>query len=154
MNNTINAYSNNNVSFNSRYLQINKQEEIPQRICDAIYKSDAVEKFLAEGKPKTLLGKFLDLFKRNEILNVSYETKKISKFDPYAIKETIIFTLEKGRFQKLFRPLDAIQTGIRRQMGCIPKEGEHLVFKAPAETSTERLAKQIEDIKDLNTLLQ
>ena len=64
-----------NISFNSRYLQINEPEKFPKKIYDAIYKSDGIEAFLKAGKPKSLIGKILDFFKADEILDVYYNNQ-------------------------------------------------------------------------------
>ena len=58
MNNTISPI--NNVSFNSRYLNIIRPESFPLKVHDAIYKSTSIENFLKEGAPKTLWEKFID----------------------------------------------------------------------------------------------
>ena len=83
MNNTINPITPNynNVSFRKRYLQtvwkekINNKEiirSLPIEIEDALRKNEVLQKFIEAGNPKTWFGKFLDLFKRDEILLVKF----------------------------------------------------------------------------------
>lgn len=142
MNNTINC---NYVSFNSRSLRIKHPDEFPVKVYAAIYKSDSIEQFLSAGRPKTLWGKIIDLFKRNEKLDIYYGKEATSEIDPYAKKEWVNFVFNK----KIF-PVRAEQKGIKRKQGSIPKMGEHHTYLPPMETSTEKLIKQIEDIKDLD----
>ena len=148
MNNTINAM--NNISFNARYLRLtSKTAEFPQKISDAIYKNDAIDEFLKAGQPKTFWEKIKDMFRKDEFLNISYEETRNSKIDIYAKSESIIFSFGDKRY-----PLRADQKGIKREFGSIPKRGENLYFKAPAETSTDKLVKLIEELKNLDKLLK
>ena len=153
MSNSISVNSTNNISFSARYLRINNQEAIPQRICDAIYKSDAIDEFLKAGKPKTILGKIKDFFRKNEFLEVYYGHQNLSSYDPYAIKETVLFNLTKGKTNRQWSIIE-LQEGIKREFGNIAKSGENPIYKAPKETATDKIVKSIEKIKDLNFLLK
>lgn len=143
----------NNISFSARYLKINKPENFPDKIHDAICKSEAIDTFLKEGTPKSLIGKILDFFKADEILDVYYRTQKTSKFDKFAQNDTVTFEFGKKNKKYRFLTLGNVQNGIRRRAGSVPKAGEDLLFVAPKETSEDILAKAIEDIKDFDKML-
>lgn len=148
MNNTINAMD--NISFNARYLRLtSKTAEFPQKISDAIYKNDAIDEFLKAGQPKTFWEKLKDLFRKDEFLNIFYETKNNSSIDTYAKSESITFSFRDKRY-----PLRASQEGIKRNFGSIPKKGGNLYYKAPTETSTDKLVKLIEELENLDKLLK
>jgi len=161
MNNTINSI--NNVSFNSRYLKIVNPEKFPKRLYDAIYKCDAIDEFIQAGKPKTLLGKIADLLKKSKPLEIRYEISKIKNCesnqvkeklqDPYQQVESIIFEYDKKFNSKRTFPLTAEQSGIKRRPGSIPKPNEHYRFIPPVETSESKLEKQIENLKNIESLL-
>ena len=168
MNNTVNSIS--NTSFNARYLRIKNPEQIPQNVRDAIYKSDAIDKFLMAGKPKTIWGKIIDIFRKNEFLDINYEVSKIkfpvdcksSKYnssicdrlrDPYQKVTTLIFKVTKGIKERKFE-LYTEQCGVKRQAGSVPKKGEHYLYKPPLMKSEEELAKKVEELKDIDTLLR
>ena len=161
MNNTINGI--NNITFNARYVEFRKSEKIPEKIKDAIYKSNAVDEFINAGKPKTIWEKLVSLFKKDEALEVTYiETivplpkKHIPKellHDPYAKACNLLFLFKgKDGFYKQF-PISSEQVGIRRQAGSVPKLGEHHTYKPPIETAEDKLVKKIEELTDLNSLL-
>lgn len=152
MNNRIN--NSGSVSFNARYLKFVKKEQIPKPIVEAITKNGIIDEFIKAGKPKTLWGKFKDLFNKNEILDVRYEVRQKNQYDPYSKKESILFSFGKGKNRTRFTAIKASQEGIRRQEGEIPKIGESPFYKAPKETSTEKIVKQIENIKDMDDLLK
>ena len=172
MNNTVNNIS--NPSFNARYLRIKNPERIPQNILDAIYKSDAIDNFLIAGKPKTIWGKIIDIFRTNEFLDINYEVSKIkfpvdcesSKYnslaartiydrlrDPYQKVTTLIFKVTKGIKERKFE-LYTEQCGVKRQAGSVPKKGEHYLYKPPLMKSEEELAKKVQELKDIDTLLR
>ena len=153
MNNTINCCRYNS-TFSSRYLNIHNSEKIPQKILDAIYKNDSIEEFLNAGKPKTLLGKFMNLFRKNEFLDVYYDSQKEENIDPYSIKATVHFFFGKNGKTKRFLPLDAFQFGVNRLDHSIPRDGEDVFYKKPLETVEDKLARQIDEIKDINRLLK
>ena len=92
MNNTINAC--NNMSFNGRYLHPHRQltggskptvivEPASEELVDFVKNSPAVKKFLKEGnrESKTLLGKFINMFKRDEILEFSLCKRVLASAD-------------------------------------------------------------------------
>ena len=162
MNNTINNF--NSTVFGARYLCVKDgANKIPEKVYDAIYKSDAVDKFITAGRPRTLWGRIVDIFKKDEMLSVSYaesvvplpqkDIPKDKLNDPYAKTCNLLFTFHKrnGAVRKL--PLSAQQEGIKRQAGSVPRPGEHHMYKPPFESAEEKLVKQIEGLKDLDSLL-
>ena len=151
MNNRIE--STNNISFNARHLNFINKRQIPKKITEAITKNSAINEFIQEGNPKTFLGKIIDFFRKNETLNVIYKRQKNTKFDPYHQQESITFLFSKGSARSIAK-IEAFQGGTLRKIGTIPKIGEHPIYKAPMETSTDKLVKQIENIKDMNSLLK
>ena len=166
MNNSINSV--NNVPFKSRYLNIVNRDEMPQIISDAIYKNDAIDKFIHSGKPKTLLGKIIDLFIKDKALDVRYVVSKIKisdskqskrnlidrMRDPYQKVVSLIFEYNQRSDIKKIYELSAEQSGIKRSAGSIPKPGEHYAYKMPVESAEEKLAKKIEELDDLKNLLK
>ena len=157
----MNSIKVDSVSFSSRYLNIKNPEAFPQRVYDAIYKSEGIDEFLHKGKPQTLWEKITDIFKRDEVLTVTYKPdslrilKKITG-DPYAKAEEVEFVF--GRKDSLMSDLRkgkvrAEQHGVKRKQGSVPKQGEHHMYKKPEETVDMKLAKEIENIKDLDSLL-
>lgn len=144
--NTINPI--NNVSFNSRYLNLELMDKLPPRISEAIYKSEAVDNFLKAGKPKTLVDKIIDFFRKDEIIDIFHIVNKGESYDRYEQKESLSFYIKKGKCIEKTATLFAEQEGILRQDGSIPKPGEDPIFKAPLETAEDKLIKQIEKIKD------
>ena len=169
MNNTINSY-NSNTAFGARYIQFNNPEQMPKKVYEAILKNDAIESFLNEGKPKTLVGKFADLFRSAEVLYVDYEADLFSKYkenfkeiskdnslDPYIRRDKLIFTFGKeNSFVADRKHCDFIgfQQGIRRQAGSIPKPGEHHAYKPPVKTAEDKIAEQVNNIKDFGSKLK
>lgn len=157
--NTINPI-NNNTSFNSRYLNTQKAEKLPKEISDAIYKSDSIDEFLKEGKPKTFWDKFIDLFKKDEILDVEYletvakDSSGAIKKDPFAKISFLIFRFTKSDGIVETAQLTTEQEGLRRQTGSIPKPNEHYLFKPPVETAEQKMAKAIENIKHFGSLFK
>lgn len=151
MNNTINSA--NNVSFNSRYLYLNSPEKFPQIVKDAIYKSDAIDEFLRAGQPKTFWEKLVDLFRKNEILDVYFIKNEKESSDPHTWGETVYFSFKKGKDQIKTAFFSEPQKGELRPAGVIPKPGEHRLLKAPKVTASEKLAKKIDGIKDFESIL-
>ena len=147
MNNTINSV--NNLTFNSRYLRLNG--EIPERISDAIYKNSSIEEFINSGKPKTLWEKFVNIFKKDEFVDVYYGTRKTNANDIYERTEFVTFKYKKGTQPAYF---EEKQKGMRRPAGIIRKPGEDPVFKPPMVTATEKLANAISNIKDFGRLIR
>ncbi len=158
----MNSIKIDSISFNSRYLNVKNPEAMPQRIYDAIYKSDGIDEFLRAGKPKTFWNKVADIFKKDEELTVSYKPdslrilKKITG-DPYAKQEEVIFTF--GKKDALITdiktyPVKAEQCGIKRKEGSVAQPGEHYLYKKPEVTVDMLLAEKIEGIKDLEHLLE
>ncbi len=165
MNNTVN--NTNNVSFNARYLKIINSKKLPQRISDAIYKSDAVYEFLKAGKPKTLWGKFIDLFRKDEALEIKYEILKVQEHsnydkktfierlqDPYQKVGKVTFTYKQRNGEEKTFELVAEQSGRKRQKGSIPKPNENYAYKPPVESSESKLEKQINTLKKLDNFFQ
>ena len=155
MNNTIDSCR--NVTFNSRYLRMHNSERFPRKVYDAIYKSDAIEKFLNDGKPKTFFERIADLFKKDEYLDVFYSSNEITGKDPYAKNAMVQFSFGKGHSVESILNIPktpAVQKGIRRPTGSIPKQGENPLFKAPQETVEYIIAKKIEEISDFGSLLK
>lgn len=165
MNNTINNV--NSVSFNARYLNIVRPERIPEEIRNAIFKSDAVDEFITAGKPKTILGKFIDLFRKDEPLNVKYIVSKIKidetqnrisllerLKDPYQKVESIIFEYNQRNGVIRTCELSTEQSGTKRSFGSIPKRNENYAYKPPIETADDKMVRQIEKLKDLDSLLK
>ena len=150
MNNTINNV--NNVAFNSRYINVDYLEKVPPRIKEAILKSPAIDEFVAAGKPKTLFGKILVFFKKDEVIEVTHNVRKeCNNPDIYAQDEFVIFSLRPSN--RSFS-LHEFQKGVARKAGSVPKLGEHPRLKQPEITSTEKLARAIEKIKDFDSLLK
>ncbi len=157
--NTINPI-NNNTSFNSRYLNTHKVEQLPKEISDAIYKSDSIDVFLKEGKPKTFWDKFIDFFKKSEILDVEYletvakDSSGAIKKDPFSKISFLIFRFTKSDGVIKTVQLSTEQEGLRRQAGSIPKPNEHHLFRPPLETAEQKMAKAIENIKNFESILK
>lgn len=150
MNNTINNIS--NTSFNSRYIDVKKLDKLPPQIKEAVLKSPAMDEFIKAGKPKTLWGKFVDLFKKDEVLEIFHNVKKEQNNpDIYAQDELLIFSLKPDEYCLI---LPQSQKGIMRKGGSIPKLNEHPLFKKPEVTATDKLVKDIENIKDFNIILK
>ena len=159
MNNTINNL--NNISFNARYVNFVNKENMPGKVYDAILKNDAIDEFIAKGKPKTILGKIIDLFRKDESLDISYSISKSIDLlpdgrsmvehltDPYNKKVEVLFKFNKRNGDELIFPLSAEQSGIRRKQGSIPKPGEHHAYKPPLETAEDMLVKKINEMKEL-----
>ena len=152
MNNSIN--NNYNINFNSRYFRILNENEMPKKIYYELYKSDAIEKFLTDGKPKTFFQKILNLFKKDEFLDVYYESKNNYVHDPYDITEILHFTFNKGTSKEKKGFIDASQKGIRRETGSIAKMGENKLFKPPIEKSEDKLAEKLKAIVDFDKILK
>ena len=152
MNNCINTNYNNSVAFKSRLLKINRNG-MPDRIYDAICNSTAIDKFIKDSKPKTLWGKLIDFFRKNEILDISYSVHKGAKFDKYAKSETVQFDLIKGNDIIRSYPIHRKQAGSLRPFGVIAKDGEDTLYKAPRITSEEQIIKTLNEIKDLDDVL-
>lgn len=160
MDNSINSLS--SVSFNSRYLNIKNPEDMPRQIYDTIYKSDAVDKFLKAGKPKTFIDKILNLFRRDEILNIEYVTlngentakegkQKIQKEnlnDPYKKICNLIFKFRNHGKEEQF-VLSGSQEGIRRQAGSIPRPGEDYRYRPPQRTAEDKLLELVKNIDNI-----
>lgn len=156
--NTINA-SSNNLCFQSRYLNVENPERIPKQIYYAIYQNDDIEAFLYAAKPKTLIGKFLDLFKADEELSVKYLINKdiygndIPSFrptDPFCKVNSVVLTLSrkcKNQIIKKSMEVRAKQEGVKRAPGVIPMPGEHKVYKAPVVTMEDKLASRIMNVR-------
>lgn len=157
MNNTINQI--NNVSFNARYLKIHQPDKIPQKIHDAIYKNDAIEEFLKAGKPKTIWGKILDLFKKDKPLNIKYtETivalpKKVIPTERLNDKYSKACNL-KFQFGNKKGFISTEQQGLKRQAGSVPKPNEDYRYKPPIETAEDKMVKELDSLKDLSDLLK
>jgi len=150
MNNTINSV--NNISFNARYIDMKKLDKLPPQIKEAILKSPAMDEFIKAGNPKTLWGKFVDLFKKDEVLEIFHCVKKERKNpDIYAQDELLIFSLKPKEYCLI---MPQSQKGIMRKSGSIPKPNEHPLFTKPEVTATEKLVKDIENIKDFNVILK
>lgn len=143
----------NNIVFCSRYLVVKNPEQFPQQVYEAIYKNDAIDSFL-HAKPKKLLGKFIDFFRKNGILNVEFISKSTNKYDPYSKTDIVDFTYKRGKKINKHFSLSASQKGVKRPSETIPKLGEHHTYKAPAETTEVELAKQIDAITDIKSLLK
>ena len=162
MNNTIDNV--NNISFNSRYLNVKSLEKLPPRISDAILKNEAIDEFIKAGQPKRFIGKVLDLFKWNEKIDVVLETAKIpfpvehpvleKLQDPYQKVETLIFKLTKRSIVRKTGKLSAEQSGIKRQAGSIPKPNEHYEYKPPIISAEDKLVAQVMGIRDFAGLLK
>lgn len=150
MNNSISPVS--NLNFTSRYLRIDSK--VPQAISDALYKSEAVDEFLKAGKPKTIFGKIIDIFRSPDILDVYYAVKKTSETDIHAQKEMLHFAFGKDKIKQRSFNLSAEQKGIRRPFGNVPKLGEHHSYKAPKVTATEKLAQLAEKLQNIDIKLQ
>jgi len=148
MNNTINNVS--NVNFNSRYLRINDAKEMPARIYETLQQNSALTTFIDAGKPKTMFQKFLDLFKKDEFLDVYYLKCENSKSDPYDITEILNFTFGKNKGNKRFFQIKKSQVGMERQQGSIPKPGEHYKYKPPIKTSENQIIEEIQKIEDFD----
>ena len=149
--------------FGARYLNVDSVDKLPTKVSDAIYKCDAIDEFLKAGKPKTFWNKLKDLFRKDEILEVSY-AESIVPFpkrvipkellnDPYVKACNLLFTFRQrnGSIKKL--PLASQQVGVKRQAGSVPKEGEHYAYKPPLISAEANLIKQIEDLKDFESLM-
>lgn len=153
MDNRINGF--NSTSFKARYLNVVEPEKFPKKVYEAIYKSDAIEEFLKQGQPKTLLEKFIDLFRKNEILDVYYESFKTSKYDTFESTDTIHFTLRRGKNRsRVLSSPPMHQQGVRRPMGSIPKPGENPYFKEPLEYAADKIVKWLDKIKDFDKSLK
>ncbi len=161
MNTTINNV--NNLSFSARYLRIQNEENFPVKLLDSIYKSDAVDEFIKAGKPKTIWENFVNIFKKNEYLDVIHEVSKI-KFpvdypiadrlrDPYQKVESLIFKFNKNGKERRFE-VSAEQRGIKRKQGSIPKQGEDFAYRPPLMRAEDELVKKVEELKDINSLLR
>lgn len=158
--NTISQYR--SPVFTSRYIDGRKLNNLPPKIREAVCKSDTVENFIAEGKPKNLLEWFIDLFKKGEELQIDYvllDNEKIKnlsmeKGDIYHAVADVVFSLKKGADTVKRFTLPAIQNGIKRKPGSVPKPNEHYAYKPPTETVEDILAKKIGQIDDLNILLK
>ena len=153
MNNTINNVS--NISFNARYLNLKQLENVPPRISEAILKNEAIDKFLKEGKPKTLWEKFIDLFKKDQMLDVYHNTATEAKHpDPYAKDEFVYFGFGDSCYKDKSFTIRTSQNGIKREAGSIPKPGEHYLYKPPVKTSEDKLIEEIEKIDNFGKLLK
>ena len=150
MNNTINSVS--NISFNARYIDMKKLDKLPPQIKEAILKSPAMDEFIKAGNPKTLWGKFVDLFKKDEVLEIFHSVKKErNNPDIYAQDELLIFSLKPDEYSFV---IPKSQKGIMRKSGSIPKPNENPLFKKPEVTATEKLVNEIGNIKDFSVLLK
>jgi len=153
MNNTINNI--NNVSFNARCINVYTLEKLPPRISQAILKNPAIDEFIKAGQPKTIWGKIVDLFKKDEILDVYHRVIKDSKSrDRYAQDEILNFAFCKGEDKERFFEIRVSQEGVLRKSGSVAKPNEDYLYKAPDITATEQLARNIEEIKNFDILLK
>ena len=145
----------NNINFNARYLRIHNYGEktIPQRVYDAIYKNQAIENFLNEGKPTTFLQKVSDLFRRNKYLDVYYESINHNPADEFHKTEIIHFLYDISSLRAKIGNRYGYAEGIRRPVGIIPKPGDNKLFIKPAKTSEDNLVEKINEIDDLNKIL-
>lgn len=151
--NTINNV--NNVSFNSRYMNIKQLEDVPPRISEAILKNEAIDKFLKAGKPKTFWGKIIDFFKKDQILDVFHNTSKEAlNPDPYAQDEFVYLAFGDKIYKGKSFTIRASQNGVKREAGSVPKPGEHYLYKPPIKTSEDKLIEEIEKIDDFEKLLK
>ena len=148
--NTINPV--NNVSFGGRYLNLNKMENLPTNVYQAILKNQSIDTFLKEGKPKTLIAKILDMFRKDEMIEADYFESELTDSYAKTCKLTFVYRKRDGSFK--IAPLSTEQQGIRRQSGSIPKPNEHYLYKPPFITAEEKLAKEIENIKDFKGMLK
>ena len=145
-----------NISFNSRYLVVNNSERVPLKIYTAIYKSDAVDKFLMSGQPKTFWQHIKDFFKKDEVLTVDYArdcfpVKRFNTGDKYNRLDEVAFSFGKeGTFyaQRRKHYITAEQNG-KPQLTDGVRD-----FGAPDETAENMIAKKIEELKDLDSLLK
>jgi hypothetical protein len=154
--NTINPVE-NNITFNSRYLNVNKMENLPPRIYDAVLKNQAIDEYIKAGEPKTLLGKIINLFRSDEAITVTHDIIKTQTRKKFSFGEILYFYLEKKGKRPKIGELLAWQTGEMRKPGSVPKIGENPLFKAPANTAENQLIQQLEklkDAKDFETLLK
>ena len=161
--NTINPID-NAASFRGRYLNLDQMEKLPPKIYDAILQNPSIDSFLKEGKPKTFIGKIIDLFRKDEMVDVRYvETKvKLPKkvipperaMDPYSKACNITFVYRQRNGSVKRAPMSTEQQGIVRQSGSIPKPNEHYKYKPPVMTAEEELAEEIRNIKDFKSLLK
>ena len=161
MNITINKTD--STTFEARYLKILNADKMPKKITEAIYKNSSIDKFIKDGKPKTLWDKLIDLFKKDEVLEVSYTESaylfpnrvmpKVLLNDPYTKTCNLSFNFHKrnGFIKQL--SLTSLQVGIERQSGSIPKKGEHYAYKPPLITAETKLIKEIDGIKDFESLM-
>ena len=159
--NTINPI--NNISFNARYLDMKHMEQLPPKISEAIYKNASIDEFIQAGKPKTLLGKIIDLFCKDKFIKVYYNieksvddeiedplTKKMKKHfpkDPHAQKESVDIVYGCGNHIEKIATLNASQEGEFRKPGVIPKPGEHPLYKEPAVKAIDILVEKIKNFK-------
>ena len=152
MDNRIDGF--NNVCFKARYLNVLEPEKFPKKVYEAIYKNDSIDEFLRSGKPKTLWGKFVDLFRKDEFLDVYYDIIKDSRYDTFQSAETVHFVFRKGKAAlKFYTCPTAYQEGVRRPAGSIPKPGENLYYKEPKEYAEDKNAKFIEELTDFDKKL-
>ena len=152
MDNKINGYS--GISFQSRrYMIIKNPENIPSQIKSAIQNSTAIQKFLHNSKPTTLWEKFISMFKKDEVLNISYEVTNKSPYDKYAQTDVLNFKFSDGKINRE-GSFSVKQKGIqlRKQELSATREGNE-EYKPPIRTAAERIAKMIESLKDLNSIL-
>lgn len=145
----------NNVSFGTRYIDVATLEKIPPRISEAILKNPAIDEFIKAGKPKTFWSKLLDIFTRDEVLDVYHVVSIVDKpVDPYKRFESLHFEFGKGIFKSRCGELRTSQEGVLRDAGTIAKPNEHPLFKEPKITATEKLARMVEEIKDFDKFLK
>ena len=177
--NTIDVYrTNQTTSFKERYLKFNKEEQIPRKIVEAVYKSDAVENLLMKDKRKNffkrMITNILDFFRKDEVLEVSYYRDTVAQRsrlknprDPFESHATVNFALgkegEENICNKLYYSISDMQSGIFNKKTGNSRvinsngfyfNGEHPYYDKPKETVDDKLAKKIEDLDDLESKLR
>ena len=85
---------NNNIAFSSRYIKFLNPEKFPKEILTAVKTNKSLYEFISESKPKTLLEKFKDLFRKDECIEVAFN--RYTEEGPYA-EEVLSFHLGELR---------------------------------------------------------
>ena len=153
MNNTINT-SFNNTSFNGRFLVIpevyEKRIMFPRKIKKAIYKNEAIRDFISAGNPsspRTFWEKFKDLFKRDEVLEVSYDTNYS------ALSDSVIFKFGKKGRKKVRTYKMSVDENIIKNLPDYNKNKSVKQYESRHDIIVDLFAKEVEKIKDFASLL-
>ena len=70
---------------------------------------------------------------------------------PECHSSLMVYDIHGNAAEHMNLPLSSEQVGIKRQLGSVPKPGEHYAYKPPVETAVDKLIKKIEELKDIES---